>query len=163
MGGDHELDGIECLEMALEELRHASFGYFGPVLREQFQSRLGWTWSAAHYRLLRAVQASHPIRPTLLELGGALLVDKARASRLVTELQQLGLVRRIPGRLDRRRREVELTDEGFAVLEEARALRQRFVADALHRWDDGEVGQLASLLERFNSSIRDLGPIQPTD
>lgn len=156
-----DLDPVARLEVAMEELRHASFGYFGPVLREQFQAQLGWTWSAAHYRLLRAVEASHPTRPTLVELGGALLVDKARASRLVTELQHLDLVRRIPGRLDRRRREVELTDEGEAVLARARALRQEFIAGAVHSWTSEDVAQLAALLARFNGAVRDTGPLEP--
>jgi DNA-binding MarR family transcriptional regulator len=153
------VDEVARLERSMEELRHSTFGYFGPVLREQFQTELGWIWSPAHYRLLRAVEASHPVRPTLVELGGALLVDKARASRLVSELHAIGLVRRQQGRLDRRRREVELTDDGVSVLREARQLRRQFIDRMLAGWARDEVEHLACLIERFNDEVRDAGPI----
>ncbi len=153
------IDEVARLERSMEELRHSTFGYFGPVLREQFQTELGWSWSAAHYRLLRAIEASLPGRPTLAELGGALLVDKARASRLVSELHAIGLVRREPGRLDRRRREVELTEDGVAVSREARRFRRQFIHRVLAGWARDDVEDLARLLERFNEEVRDARPI----
>lgn len=146
------------LDHALEELRHATFGFYGPALRLHVQAETAWPWSAPHYRLLRAVEATAPLRPTVTELGAALLVDKARASRLVSQLQADGLVRRVTGRLDRRRREVELTDAGSDALADATRLRHRFVADVLAGWAAADVATLASLLERFNEGVRDHGP-----
>lgn len=151
-------EGAEAVDGALEELRHATFGFFGPALRERFQAELGWVWSATHYRLLRAIEATYPLRPTITELAGTLLTDKARASRLVSELQHLGLVRRVPGRLDRRRREVEVTDEGAAALAEARRVRSRFISAVLADWSQADIEAFGALLDRFNTAVRDRGP-----
>lgn len=149
---------VERIERSIDELRHATFGLFGPRLRTQLQADLGWEWSPAHYRLLRVVEASHPLRPTVQELGASLLADKARASRLVSQSQAAGLVSRSVGRLDRRRREVELTDRGRAALAEARRLRIEHLAAVLVDWPETEVETLARLWERFNGSVRDRSP-----
>jgi DNA-binding MarR family transcriptional regulator len=145
---------VERVERSMEELRHATFGLFGPAVRVQLQAQLGWEWSATHYRLLRVVEATDPLRPTIGELGAALLADKARASRLVSQLQSAGLVRRVTGRLDRRRREVELTDEGRQVLARARRLRVEYYAEVLGGWPDAQVEILAGSLERLNDCVR---------
>ncbi|GAA4586103.1 hypothetical protein GCM10023194_31220 [Planotetraspora phitsanulokensis] len=152
-------DELKRLDLALEELRHATFGLFGPALRARFHAQLGWEWSAVHYRLLRVIEATDPLRPTIGELGAAALIDKARASRLVSQLQTGGLVRRRMGRLDHRRREIELTEEGRAVLAEARAVRLAYLRRVLAGWEESGAGELAVLLERFNSAIRDVPPM----
>lgn len=146
---------VARLDRAIQELRHASFGYFGPARRVNLLEATGWEWSPAHYRLLRAVEATDPLRPTVSELAGALLSDKARASRLVSDLQRSGLVERRQGRLDRRRREIELTAEGTAVLAEAKRFRLHFLAECVGGWDDDDVAQLVGLLDRFNDEVRD--------
>lgn len=149
---------VERIERSIEALRHATFGFFGPRLRVQLQAQLGWEWSPAHYRLLRVVEATDPLRPTVLEIGASLLADKARASRLVSQLQGAGFVSRCVGRLDRRRREVELTDQGRAVLADARRLRIDYLTDIFVDWPDVDVEALATLLEQFNGSVRDRSP-----
>lgn len=144
---------IEAIEAALGQLRHATYGMFGPALREDFQRQLGWQMPPVHYRLLRAVEATAPLRPTVTELGSALLIDKARASRLVTEVGAAGLVRRRPGRLDLRRREVELTEAGRTLLAEAKRLRSAFLQRALDGWGKDELKTLGALLDRFNNAV----------
>ena len=124
-------DGPSRLDSAVEELRHATYGLYGPHLRERLLRRLGWEWSPVHYRLLRVVEGTDPVRPTIGEIGAALMVDKARASRLVGHLREAGLLSQAEGRLDRRRREVVLTDAGRAVLADARRLRMELQAEAL--------------------------------
>jgi DNA-binding MarR family transcriptional regulator len=83
------------------------------------------------------------------------LVDKARATRLAGQLREAGLVTNTVGRLDHRRREVELTGAGRELLAEARRLRLEFLGDALQAWNDADLEALASLIERFNASIRE--------
>lgn len=149
-------NGLRQLDTAVEELRHATYGLFGPHLRVRFLERLGWEWSPVHYRVLRVVEGTDPLRPTVGDVGAALMVDKARASRLVGQLREAGLVSHAMGRLDRRRREVELTSAGRQVLSEARQIRLEFVGEALHDWDAADVEALAALIGRFNASIRNL-------
>lgn len=146
--------GLGRIDAAVEELRHATYGLFGPRLRQRLLETLDWEWSPIHYRLLRVVEGTEPQRPTVGDLAAALLVDKARASRLVGQLRQAGLVVHAVGGLDRRRREVELTAAGHGLLGEARAVRLGLLGGALEGWSDEDVETLATLVERFNGSIR---------
>ncbi len=145
--------GLHRFERAVEELRHATYGLYGPALRDRLLHAVGWEWSAVHYRALRVVEGTDPLRPTVGEVGAALLVDKARATRVVGQLREAGLVAQAVGRLDRRRREVELTDAGRQVLDQARRARLQLLAQALRAWPETDIDALATLLERFNDSI----------
>jgi DNA-binding MarR family transcriptional regulator len=147
--------GLGQIDAAVEELRHATYGLFGPTIRARLLERLGWEWSPIHYRVLRIVEGTDPMRPTAGEVAAAVLVDKARATRLVGQLREAGLVTSAVGRLDRRRREVELTGAGRELLAEARRLRLQFLGEALQAWNHADVEALASLIERFNVSIRE--------
>lgn len=149
--------GLGRIDAAVEELRHATYGLFGPALRARLFEQLGWEWSPVHYRVLRIVEGTDPMRPTVGELAAAVAVDKARATRLVGQLREAGLLTSAAGRLDRRRREVELTRAGRDVLTEARRLRLEFFAAALQDWDAADVEAFASLIERFNASVRETG------
>lgn len=159
MDADAGLTGaIDRIEAALEELRHAAYGFYGARLRAAIHEAADWRLSAAHYRVLRVVEAGRLQRPTVTELAGALLADPARASRIVTDLHRAGLVERVIGTYDRRRREVALTDAGRVVLDEFRRLRSEFVQGALRDWNADDAGRLAESLEGFNASIRQFAP-----
>lgn len=146
---------IEGLDRALEELRHSTFGFYGARLRAVMLHDAHWEFSRMHYRLVRTVEATEPLRPTVEELAAALLTDKARASRLIDQVQEAGLVRRRIGRLDRRRREIELTEAGRAVLDEVRKVRLARLRHVLSGWTDAELDQLHRPLHRFNASVRE--------
>lgn len=148
--------GLGRIGAAVEELRHATYCMFGPRLRERLLETLDWEWSPIHDRLLRVVEGTEPLRPTVGDVAAALLVDKARASRLMAQLRQAGLLTHAVSRLDRRRRELELTAAGSELLQEARTVRPQLLGGALQGWSDADVEALASLVERFNGSIRDL-------
>lgn len=147
---------VELLDPGFEELRHATFGLFGARRRSRFLQDLDWPLAPVHYRLLRIVEASEPVRPTVTDLADALLTDKARASRLVDELVHAGLVTRVVGPLDRRRREIELSAAAREALARARRLRLDHLRLALADWDPADVETLAALLARGNASLRDL-------
>jgi hypothetical protein len=67
--------GVGRIDAAVEELRHAAYGMFGPALRARFLDTLGWEWSLIHYRALRIVEGTDPLRPTVGDLAAALLVQ----------------------------------------------------------------------------------------
>lgn len=74
IGGEETIVG---LDRALEEMRHATFGFYGSRLRAGLLTNASWTWTLMHYRLVRTVEATEPLRPTVDELAAALLTDKA--------------------------------------------------------------------------------------
>lgn len=150
-------DVVGDIDLSLEELRHAPYGFFGPGLRSWFRRAAGLALSPVQYRLLRLVEASDPDLVTLDDVTGALLVDRARASRLVSELVRAGLVRRKIEPLDRRRRMIELVDGGREALSEARRVRTGFIADALEGWSPDDAVRFAEQLRRFNDSVRRSG------
>jgi hypothetical protein len=61
-------DGLGQIDAAIEEPRHATYGLFGPALRGRLLERLGWEWSPLHYRVLRIVEGTDPMRPTVGEV-----------------------------------------------------------------------------------------------
>lgn len=103
---------------------------------------------AARYRLLEALdRAGEPL--SVSGLAAAVGVDQPRASRLVQSAVQLGQVRREADPDDARRSAIALTDEGRAVLAEARRARRGAVETALSGFTPAEREQFAALLARF--------------
>ena len=77
----------------------------------------------ARLRLLEALAAaSAPL--SVSEIGDAVGVDQPRASRLVQQAAQMGLVRREADADDARRTRVALTDNGLAIVRGFRGERR---------------------------------------
>jgi DNA-binding MarR family transcriptional regulator len=94
---------------------------------------------------------------TVGELARAEQVTPATISRLVTELEDLGLVVRSADEGDARVRRVTPTAEGVALLRQGRRRRVARLAAALERLpasDQAVLGHAASLLERIVSGGR---------
>lgn len=112
---------------------------WGPQLRFGGPARL---------RLLEALAAaSHPL--TVSEVADAIGVDQPRASRLVQQSVELGLVRREADPDDARRTRVVLTDEGRTILRGFRGDRRDAVQQALDTFTDEERAELARLLTKL--------------
>lgn len=153
--GEQDRTGsIERLDQALGELRFATFGFYGSRLRATLLDDVGWSLSVVHYRLLRTVESTEPARLTVTEVASALLTDKARASRLIDEVQRAGLVTRRTGRLDRRRREVELLDTGREALAGFRQARRDSLSALVAEWSDADLASFSGWLDRFNEAVR---------
>lgn len=104
--------------------------------------------SPARVRLLDALAAaSHPL--TISELGEAIGVDQPRASRLIQQAVELGLVRREPDPDDARRTRVALTDEGSRIATRFRGQRREHLAQALAGFSDAERADLVRLLTKL--------------
>ncbi len=99
-------------------------------------------------RLLEALaSASSPL--TVSELADAIGVDQPRASRLVQQSVELGLVRREADPDDARRTRIVLTEQGAAIVRGFRGDRRDAVADALAGFTDAERAELARLLTKL--------------
>lgn len=106
---------------------------------------------AARFRLLDALRSTEHGGKAMgvSEIAEAIGVDQPRASRLVNDAAERGLVRRDVDPRDARRSSVQLTDAGRAVLEAAHSNRREAVTDALAGFTPEEVATFAALFSRF--------------
>jgi len=102
----------------------------------------------ARLRLLEALAAaSHPL--SVSEVGEAIGVDQPRASRLIQQSVDLGLVRREADPDDARRTRVALTDEGTRLVRGFRGQRREQLSAALAGFTPDERAELARLLAKL--------------
>lgn len=83
------------------------------------------------------------------EVAEAVGVDQPRASRLVQQSVELGLVRREADPDDARRTRIALTDEGARILRGFRGDRRETISGALADFTDAERVELARLLAKL--------------
>lgn len=110
---------------------------------------------AARLRLLDALRLAETSdrRMGISELAEVIGVDQPRASRLVNEAAERGLVTRRADEKDARRSVVTLTDAGRAMLTTTRENRRSAVSDALAGFTDEETTAFAALLTRFVAGL----------
>lgn len=105
----------------------------------------------ARMRLLDALAgASHAL--SVSEVGEAIGVDQPRASRLIQQSVDLGLVRREADPDDARRTRVALTDEGTSLVRGFRGQRRAHLGAALADFTEAERSELARLLTKLAAS-----------
>jgi DNA-binding MarR family transcriptional regulator len=105
----------------------------------------------ARLRLLEALAAaSGPL--SVSEIAEAVGVDQPRASRLVQQAAQMGLVRREADADDARRTRVALTDDGRKIVRGFRGERRSAIDAALAGFTDDERTELARLLTKLADS-----------
>jgi len=136
---------------APDEHHHHPRGHGGPWGRgappwaDAAQGRFG---GPARLRMLDAlVAASAPL--SVSDIAEAVGVDQPRASRLVQQATQMGLVAREPDPDDARRTRVKLTPEGETLISGFRGRRRDAVRSALETFTDAERADLARLLAKF--------------
>ncbi len=99
-------------------------------------------------RMLEALAAaSEPL--SVSALGEAIGVDQPRASRLVQQGVERGVVQREADPDDARRTRIALTEEGRAIARGARGERRQALSKALEAFDDAERAELARLLNKL--------------
>ncbi|MFG6475825.1 MarR family winged helix-turn-helix transcriptional regulator [Microbacterium sp. P06] len=125
---------------------HAHGGMSGaPPWAERGRGRFG---GPARLRLLEALlAASDPL--TVSEAAAAIGVDQPRASRLVQQLADHGLVRREADPADARRTRIALTDAGDALVRGFRGERRDAVSTALSDFTEADRAEFARLLAKF--------------
>ena len=105
----------------------------------------------ARVRMLEALEAAESDGRSLSVSGvaEAIGVDQPRASRLVQEGVERGVVRRVPDPSDARRALIQLTKAGRAQLHELRTHRRSAVETALAGFSPEEARTFAELFDRF--------------
>lgn len=102
----------------------------------------------ARFRLLEALAgAASPL--SVSELADAIGVDQPRASRLVQQSVDHGLVRREADPDDARRTRIALTDAGSAIVRRFRDARRGSIEQALCDFTDAERTELVRLLAKL--------------
>ena len=102
---------------------------------------------AARMRLLAALRERDGL--SVSEIADLIGVDQPRASRLVNDSAERGLVTRRADERDARRSVVELTQQGRSLLSEANENRRSAVAGAVAGFTPEETEVFADLLTRF--------------
>lgn len=87
------------------------------------------------------------------DLAAAVGLHKSTMSRNLAQLEQLGLLERVPDPGDARARLLRLTAVGQESVERSRQGRRQRLADQLGDWSDADVRRLGALLARLNDSI----------
>ncbi|MBW9205138.1 MarR family transcriptional regulator [Mumia sp. zg.B53] len=110
----------------------------------------------ASYMLLVAIVDARPggghgVRGS--DLADAVSVHKSTVSRGIAQLEQLGLVERVPDPTDGRARLISLTEVARERLAEVRATRRARLARAIADWTEDDLDTLASLLGRLNTGL----------
>lgn len=124
---------------------HGPFGAHGGPWGGGAGARFG---GPAWIRMLEALAAaSTPL--SVSELGAAIGVDQPRASRLVQQGVQRGLVQREADPQDARRTRIALTEAGRRIATGTRGERRQALARAMEAFSDDERAQLARLLGKL--------------
>jgi DNA-binding MarR family transcriptional regulator len=152
-GVDEQIERVRRLDSAVQVLRHGRFGLYGPLIRERFLAGLPGGVTPVGYRVLRFVEVSSPPPPTLSDVAAVLLVDRARAVRVVDRLVADGLVERVRDDVDQRVRRVALTGKARRHLGEAAARRAELLGAVLDGWPAEDLERLTGLLDRLNDSV----------
>ncbi|MFF3858811.1 MarR family winged helix-turn-helix transcriptional regulator [Streptomyces sp. NPDC002209] len=97
----------------------------------------------------RLASRGAPWRAPSAELAAELLLSPAGMTGRLDTLEKSGLVRRVRASGDRRRVDVELTDDGHRRWTEAMRWRGIAEAEMVEPLDDGERAALSALLKRM--------------
>ena len=141
-------DALTALEQALSTVvRNANVWRLHDLITEA----AGVELDRAAYGVLAALEGDPGVR--LSTLADRLGIDISTASRHVHSLQQKELVLRATDPADRRAANLSLTDAGRDVLTKVHAARCRVIERVVEDWDEGEVDQLAVLMQRLGQGI----------
>ena len=87
------------------------------------------------------------------EMSDEMLVTPANVTGIMDRLEEKSLVRRTPGKGDRRATIIEITPEGSALFERVAAKKADMLQKALTMFNEDELVTLHSLLEKFQKEM----------
>lgn len=106
---------------------------------------------ASAYWTLLALRQAGPMRMT--ELAAKVGLDPSTVSRKLHLLTERGYIARTPDPDDGRACQLGLSDEGCALLAQARDSRLRVLTERLSAWDPSEVATFERLLTRLADDV----------
>jgi len=129
---------------------HINIMFTSSWLQQHFTSILKpYGISLQQFNILRILRGMHP-EPATIKLLTERMIDKmSNASRLVDKLAVKGLVVRTGCDSDRRRVDVQITDKGLDLLEEASGIVQTTMHEAFNKLSIEETALLNDLLDRM--------------
>lgn len=113
----------------------------------------GLTLERALFPLLVLVERLGPIG--VVDLAGRVGRDYTTVSRQVARLEELGLLSRRPGAVDRRVREAVITPQGKAATDAVDAARNRMALTLFKKWRRDDFDELARLLRMLADGMND--------
>lgn len=97
--------------------------------------------------------STHDGEATVGFIAERLNVDPSRASRIVADAVDKGIVRRVASQADARRIGLELTETGQAHALAIRRYKWKVFADALGQWSEEDLVTFARLFQRFSGWV----------
>jgi len=146
MSKQSDIDAIDEELLALHRVSYQHKSW------ETLQRLAGVDLDRAGAALLKTVafsQTSCRMQDVALHLG----VEAPSVTRKVQELEEQGLVRRVPDMKDRRVNHVTITAEGMAQLQKLQQVRRNMLARALSNWSEEDRQTLARLLRKFAQGL----------
>ena len=164
-GGDRELvelalksglspaaaDAVASIDAVMHRVRRSiqrrEFG-------RQVMQRIDPTLEVAHLDTIGAIAHKGDLDAPEVTVGliaERLNIDPSRASRVVADVVDRGLARRVASQLDARRICLELTSKGRRFVDAVRRNKLEIFARSLGQWNERELVVFAALFERFST------------
>jgi homoprotocatechuate degradation regulator HpaR len=136
------------LPMSLLRAREAVMRHFRPALRRNGMTEQQW-------RVLRALMT----RPAMevSELAASTFLLGPSLSRILRDLEALGLIRRRLDAADQRRSIISLSDEGEKLIERVSPESEAIYAEITRRFGAQRLGELQAMLRELESVLAE-GP-----
>lgn len=139
-------DAVRALEAEFSEL----ITHFRRLIMEN-ANRVSPGMLPGAYKTLTTIARCEQV--TASTLAERMLMDKGQVSRLVRELEDLGLVARSPDPRDGRSSLLRLTDVGTERLAAARLPQEGMLLQTLQDWSIADIGNLSRLLHALASGV----------
>jgi DNA-binding MarR family transcriptional regulator len=114
----------------------------------------GLALERALFPLLVLVERLGPIG--VVDLAGRVGRDHTTVSRQVARLEELGLVERRAGQVDRRVREAVITPKGKTATDAVDAARGRMALALFDGWSQGDFDDLVRLMRKFADGMSEV-------
>jgi DNA-binding MarR family transcriptional regulator len=102
----------------------------------------------SHLDVIDAVRRSKG-EVTVGAIAELMMIDPSRGSRLVSELVQKGMLRRVASQEDARRTVVELTEAAHGFIRRKGAVKRALIENLLADWPEADKARFAGLFARF--------------
>jgi DNA-binding MarR family transcriptional regulator len=125
-------------------------------IESAIRSRLRTTFDITLPRFdLMAQLERHPDGLRMGELSRRMMVTGGNVTGITDQLEQEGLVMRVPHPADRRAYSVRLTDVGRAAFAEMAAVHESWIADLLGDMPASDKAQMIALLDQMKYQLND--------